>query len=284
MGVGALALLCGAGGATAATTPAVTYAGETSQNEIMTVSLSLARTKVKVLRTGISGPCTLAPGAPAGTATTFATSWLYDNFPLRGTRPWLATERFDQTVGDAKWTGTARYTGRFSGDRMTGTITVTINETTLQGAAIRTCKTGKLTYTLSNRNVFGGLTAQRLPSYISLNPGGNRLTMARWEWRAKCTPGPAAKPETPTETFLSDAIVGPLPIAANGTFRVSTESEPLPVSESGLTVVFSNSVRGRRAGRSIRGTFTGKFVETETATGALVRTCTSPAVKFTLTD
>jgi hypothetical protein len=285
IGVAAVSLLAGGAGAVAATAPVgQIYAGETSQNEIMTLSLNLARTKVKLLRTGISGPCTPAPGAAADTATTFATSWLYDNIPLRGTRPWATTERFDQTVGDVRWTGTARYTGRFSGDRMIGTITVTINETTPQGALIRTCRTGKLTYRLSNRNVYGGLTAQRLPGYITLNARGNRLAIARWEWRATCTRGPAAKPETLLETFLSDAIVGPLPVAANGAFRVTTEAEPIVVPEAGLTVVFTNSVKGRRVGKRIRGTFTGKFVETETATGAVVRTCSSPATSFTLTD
>lgn len=285
LGVAALSLLAGGGGAVAATAPAgLNYAGETSQNEIMTVSLNLARTKVKALRTGIMGPCTTAPGAPPDTATTFATSWIYENIPLRGTRPWAATERFDQIVGDVRSKGTARYTGRFSGDRMLGTLTVTINETTLQGAPIRTCKTGKLTFRMSNRNVFSGLTAQRLNGYITVNARGNRLTMARWEWRSKCTLGPAAKPETVANTFLSDIIVGPFPVAANGAFRVTTESEPVVVPADGLTVVFSNSVKGRRVGARIRGTFTGKFVETETATGAVVRTCISPATSFTLTD
>jgi hypothetical protein len=133
--------------------------------------------------------------------------------------------------------------------------------------------------------VFSGLTiGQRNIALFRLNPAGTMIRRIRWNWDGTCTLGPGAKPDTSTTRFETDFVNGPISIGLRGTFRGNFTYDPYVDTSTGTTRTYRAKLVGRRVGSTLRGTLTAGFLETDNATGAVVRDCSSGPVKFNVKD
>lgn len=285
VGIIAAAMIPAAGFGAVAPVPGVVYAGETPQFEVVTAEVTPARNRVAKFIFAWSAQCVLGPAATPTTDT--ATSWTEyrGNFPINAAGRWSKNFTASGVDGTIQQLFNYRLSGVRTATKMTGTIHVILTERDAAGEVVRSCDSKPVRYTAFEKGGFGGLTVgQRNPTLVRLNPAGTRIQRIRWDWAGTCIAGPAAKPETQTTWFQRDFVDGPIVIKSNGAFAKSFKYQPIVNQATGLSDTYSARVLGRRVGRTIRGTLTAGVVETETATGAVVRTCTSGPIKYTTKD
>ena len=265
--------------------PGVIYAGETPQFELVTAEVNPARDRVVRLVLGWSADCVPGPAATPTTGTGVGFTDFFRDFPINKAGRWSGSLNFQDTEGALTQEFGYKLSGVRTSAKLTGTLQVTYLEKDAAGQIVRTCTSPLITFKALERTVFGGLTVgQRNPVLVKLNVAGTQVRRIRWDWSGQCTGGPAATPETRLANFERDFIEGPLPIAPAGTFSRTLDYPPFADPQTGLTRRYSAKVVGRRAGRTIKGTLTAGFLETDTATGAIVRNCTSGPVKFATKD
>lgn len=269
---------------TAATTPAgVVYGGTTSQGQPIVIATNPARKRVSHLKFLWRAKCTLDPSAPAGTETTAGSAWTYSRIPVSASGSWKAVETNAETFGDgSRWTYTFTYAGRRIGGKMVGTVVGSITETSAAGATVRVCATGKIAFSIADRQTYGEVSTNSVFAYLSINPAGTRVTALRWYWSAQCVLGPAARPDTFPETF--EVEQAPRMAITKGKFGGTFDTPSVADPATGVTYRYTLIVSGRKVGAEYRGTLRAKLVETDTATGQSVRTCTSPKVTYRFRD
>lgn len=151
--------VCGVGHATAtAAAGGVVFGGLSSQDRPILVEVTPRRARVsRVVWDWESKTC---ERGPAGTPDTSLLKRASDRtgpqrFPISRLGRWsgrYTAGPFSESTTGATETYSYRLTGRFldRGTRMAGTIRVTYTETAANGAVIRTCRTGLITYDLKD--------------------------------------------------------------------------------------------------------------------------------------
>jgi hypothetical protein len=276
-----------AGSAQAAVAPpaGVVYAGDTTpQRNAVTIEVNAARNRVTKLVWVWDAPCT--PGPAATVPTESRTSWTEyrGGYAINRLGAWNRTF----TVGPTVVNGITRtfqhqVLGRRSGGRMIGTLRSVLTDRDETGAVIRTCDSGPMKFNVAERHVFAGLTAQRNPIVLTMNPVRTRVLRLRWDWDGKCTLGLAARPDTLATTYVPDEIRA-FPVDRlgrwGGTFTYAPQPDP---AGTGISTAYAYKIVARRSGQIIKGTITASFTETDTA-GGVIRDCASGAVTFQAKD
>ena len=283
-----VALLASGASEGAVTSPlGLVYAGDTTpQRNVVTIEVNVARNRVTKLVWVWDAPCTLGPAA---TPTTEArTSWTEDRggYPINRLGAWHRTFTTAPVVKD----GVARtfqhaILGRRSGGRMIGTLRSLLTERDPAGQVIRTCDSGPMKFNVVERHVFAGLTAQRNPIVIVMNPARTRVARLRWDWDGTtCTLGPGARPDTLPTAYVPDEIRA-FPVDKLGRWGGAFSYPPQPdPGGSGISTAFAYRIVARRTGQTIKGTITSSFTETDTSSGVVIRDCASGPVKFQAKD
>jgi hypothetical protein len=281
-----LAAAAVAGPARAAVAPpaGVVYAGDTlPQRNSVTIEVNAARNRVTKLVWVWDAKC--VPGPAATIQAESRTSWTEyrGGYAINRLGAWNRTF----TVGPLDDNGISRtfqhqVLGRRSGARMVGTIRSVLTDRDPSGAVIRTCDSGPMKFNVAERHVFAGLTAQRNPIVITMNPARTRVLRLRWDWDGKCTLGVAARPDTLATTYVPDEIRA-FPVDRlgrwGGTFSYDPQADP---SGSGISTAYAYRIVARRSGRVVRGTITASFTETDAA--GVLRDCASGPVTFQAKD
>ncbi len=113
-----------------------------------------------------------------------------------------------------------------------------------------------------------------------------RVARVVWDWQATCVMGPAATPATATSKRASDRTT-PQQFAVNrlGRWGGRYRAGPFPRTETGIIEDSSYKMTGRFLDRGTRmaGTIRVTYTETD-AVGALIRTCRTGLITFTLKD
>jgi hypothetical protein len=285
LAAGVTAPLAGATQAAVAPPVGVVYAGDTTpQRNAVTIEVNTARTRVTKLVWVWDATCTLGLAAPQGTEA--RTSWTEyrGGYAINRLGAWNRT----LTVGPIVENGISRtfqhqILGRRSAGRMIGTLRSVLTDRDEAGAVIRTCDSGPMKFNVAERHVFAGLTAQRNPIVVTMNPARTRVLRLRWDWDGKCSLGPAARPDTLATTYVPDEIRA-FPVDKigrwGGTFSYDPQPDP---AGTGISTAFAYKIVARRSGRIIKGTITASFTETDAA-GGVIRDCASGPVTFQAKD
>jgi hypothetical protein len=281
-----LALLVSGASQGAVTPPVgVVYAGDTTQRNAVTIEVNVARNRVTKLVWVWDAPCALGPAATPTTEP--RTSWTEyrGGYPINRLGAWHRTLTTAPVVKSGV-TQTFQHAilGRRSGGRMIGTLRSVLTERDPAGQVIRTCDSGPMKFNVVERNVFAGLTTQRNPIVVALNAARTRVARLRWDWDSTCTLGPAARPDTLSKAYVPDEIRA-FPVDRLGRWggAFSYPSQPDPAG-GGISTAYSYRIVARRTRQTIRGTITSSFTETDTASGVVMRACTSGPVKFRAKD
>ena len=283
--IGATAFASAIGSAATVSPQGVVYGAETAQFEVVTIEVTPARNRVAKLVFGWQADCTPGPAATPTTSNFTAWTEYRGGYPINTQGAWKEQFVADGLDGVIQQQFTYSFAGRRSGDKMVGTLKATLVEKDAAGQIIRTCPSPVIKYNALNRATFGGLTAgARQPAVVKLNLSGTRVQRIRWDWDGTCTPGPAAKPDTEITHFERDFVNGPMIIKPNGNFGKSFAYNPFANTQTGMTRQYRAKAVGRRVGATVKGTMTAGFVETDTATGGVIRDCASKPVKFTTRD
>ena len=129
--------------------------------------------------------------------------------------------------------------------------------------------------------IFGGLTAQREPVIVEVNPARTRVVKIIWEWRAKCSLGPAAPPDTPLTTAWSDSAQRF--VIKGGRWAGKYTAGPFTDPTTGIVQKFTYALSGvLRPGAKMAGQIRTTYEESSPA--GVIRTCNSGAVGFTIRD
>ncbi len=269
----------------------VVFAGETvGQRNPIVIEVDAARTRVVKLTWGWDAPCTLAATAPAGTDT--RTGWIEyrGGYPINAAGAWRRTFSAETRLASGVSRAfTHRVAGRRSGGRMIGTLRSVLTERDAAGQIIRMCDSGAIRFDVAERHVYGGLTAQRIPMFVTMSPARTRVLRLRWDWQARCTLGPAARPDTGASVYFPDELSGSTgngwPVRPTGHWGGSLSYPPAPdPSQPGISISYAYRISARRTGQLIRGTITASLTETDSVTLGVVRICASPPVRFTVKD
>lgn len=263
----------------------VVYAGDTTpQRNAVTIEVNAARNRVTKLVWVWDAPCT--PGPAATVPTESRTSWTEyrGGYAINRLGAWNRTF----TVGPTVVNGVTRtfqhqVLGRRSGGRMIGTLRSVLTDRDEAGAVIRTCDSGPMKFNVVERHVFAGLTAQRNPIVLTMNPARTQVFRLRWDWDGKCTLGPAARPDTLATAYVPDEIRA-FPVDRlgrwGGTFKYPPQPDP---AGTGISTAYAYKILARASGQVIKGTITASFTETDSA-GGVIRDCASGAVTFQAKD
>ncbi len=283
--VGSAALIPTAGSAAVAPPVGVVFGGETTQGEVITIEVDSARTKVLKLQFSWTAEC--LPGPAATPTTAMTTGWTEYRGPFRisATGAWKKSLVVNSTEGPVQQAFTYAFLGRRVGGTMKGTLNATLTETDPTGQVIRTCVAPATKFKANEGHVFGGLTpGTRDPVIAIMNRARTKVLRLRWDWRGTCTPGPAAKSDTSLEVTWRDFLTG-FDVNKAGYFGFTGTLGPETVPELGLSRSYTYKVVARRSGQSIKGSVTSSFVELDTASGGVIRTCASTGpVKFRVKD
>lgn len=274
-----------AGWAAAPPAPGVVYAGETPQHEVVTAEVTPARNRVTKFVFSWSADCLLGPAATPATSTFTYWKELYrGGFAIKPNGRWASNFRETGVEIGIVRSFSYRLSGVRSLTSMTGTIRVVMTERDPMGQVIRTCDSKPIRYTALEPGRFGGLTVgPRDPVLVRLNLPGTRIQRIRWNWSGTCIAGPGATAATELTTYQLEFIDRSIGIKPNGAFRKTLAYAPIPDTTTGLARTFDEKVVGRKTGRTITGTLTARFIDTQIATGSIVRICKS-AVRFTAKD
>jgi hypothetical protein len=269
--------------------PGHSFGGKTSQGHLITIGLNSKRDKITSIAWAWSAPCVLGSAATAMTSTEADSelslfsaavpinrfgAWRLEGHLLELPDPSGITDRFS-----------GRFVGRRTGDRMVGTVQMQVIETDAAGQNVRTCTSPSIRFRLAGPNTFAGRTSQRQrPIVIKVNPARTRIDSLRWNWHGQCTLGPAARSDTTTGTYTwPDYLQGPVKIDKRGRFR-AIWTVPFSDPRTGITTAWRYRLVGSRSGQDIQGALTASYAEMDTATGGLIRSCSSGPVKFHATD
>ncbi len=279
--VGSAALIPTAGSAAVTPPAGVVFGGETTQGEVITIEVNPARTKVLKLQFSWTADCT--PGPAATPASGMTTGWTEYRgpFPINATGAWRKTLVVNTTEGAVAQAFTYSLLGRRVGGTMKGTLSAMLTEKDAVGQVIRTCAAPAMKFKATEANVFGGLTVgSRDPVFAIMNPARTKVLRLRWDWRGTCIAGPAAKPDTSLDVTWRDFLTG-FPVNKSGYFGFTGNLGPESVPELGLSRNYTYKVVARRSGQTIKGSIIASFIESDTASGGVIRECTSIApVKF----
>ncbi len=285
--VAAAAAAALAGSAQAAVAPpvGVVYAGDTTpQRNAVTIEVNAARNRVTRLVWVWDAPCAPGPAATVPTESRTNKTEYTGGYAINRLGAWNRT----YTVGPTVVNGVTRtlqhqVLGRRSGGRMIGTLRSVLTDRDENGAVIHTCDSGPMKFNVVERHVFAGLTVQRNPIVLTMNPVRTRVLRLRWDWDAKCTLGLAARPDTLATAYVPDEIRA-FPVDRlgrwGGTFSYAPQPDP---AGTGISTAYAYKIVARRSGQIIRGTITASFTETDT-TGGVIRDCASGAVTFQAKD
>ena len=265
--------------------PGHSFGGITGQGQLIVITLNPKRNKIARITWSWYAPCVAGPGAtgttPADSGLVF-TARYFPGILINSRGAWRsarAEESFDANGNTSRFV--YRFVGRRSGGRMIGTVRTTLIKTDRMGQNIETCTT-VIRFGAADRNVLADETSQQDPIVITLNPARAQI---EWNWDGQCTLGPAARPDSATTvSFSPDLFVRPVKIDKRGHFRGVQTFGPLPDPRTGITRTFRYLLVGSRSGQLIEGTITANITEADTATGGLIRTCSSGPVKFHATD
>ena len=281
-----VALAVGSAQSAVSPLPGHSFGGKTSQGQLIAITLNPKRTKIARITYGWSAPCVAGPATTPTTPSEvdFAGSSFAD-IPINRLGAWRATESEEGTLASGI-TGhfTERAVGRRSGGRMVGTLHVTYVETDRAGQNVRTCTSPPIRFSIADRDVFAGLTPLRYPVVVKVNPARTRMDQFQWNWDGQCTLGPAARPDTHPGTFIYPDFLRPISIDKHGRFRGVQTFGPSADAPSGITMRWRYQFLGSLTGQLIKGTITAGYTETETATGGVIRTCSSGPVKLRASD
>lgn len=283
--VGSTAPIPAVASAAAAPPVGVVFGGETSQREVITVEVNPARTKVVRLRFSWTADCT--PG-PAATLTTGAsTGWTEYRgpFPMDATGAWKKSLVVNTLEGQLQQQFSYSFAGRRAGGRMTGTLNAALTETGGSGQLVRTCTALPIKFAISEAHVFGGLTVgARDPLFVLMNSAGTKVLRLRWDWHGRCTAGAAARSDTQLDITWRDLLTN-FPVDRLGRFGGTGTFGPEAIPGQGFSRTFTYKVVARHTGQTIRGSIAPSFVETDTASGGVIRECKSARlVKFRVKD
>lgn len=274
------------GAGAGATTPGVVYGAETSQFEVVNAEVNPLRNRVVKFQFGWGADCVNGPAATPTTPNFIGFTEYRGPFVIKKNGTWSKTITEGGVDGSSKIKFVYQMKGLRTPTKMTGSIRVTFTETDLADAIIRTCDTGVIKYAALEKQRFGGLTVgQKNLIQVRTNALGNKISRVRWDWDGTCTAGPAAKPDTSLTAFQQDFITRLVTIKKNNTFDSGVISEgPFPDTQTGISRSFTTQVKGLKVGRTLKGTVTGGFTEIDTATGQVIRNCTSGPIKFSAKD
>jgi hypothetical protein len=262
------------------------YGGTTSQGQLIAITLNPKRNKIARMTYWWSAPCVAGPAATPTTPTEMDLGGSFPGIPINRLGAWKATESAEGTVASGITAHfTERVVGRRSGGRMVGTLHVTYVETDQAGQNVRTCTPPPIRFSVAERNIFAGQTSQ--PPYvivIRINPVLALLDILQWNWSGPCTLGPSARPETQPVINIFPATLLGVTIPKLGHFGGVATAGPTIDAASGITVTGRDRLVGSRTGQLIKGTITSDYTETDTATGGVIRTCSSGPVKFRARD
>lgn len=282
---GSAAVLPTAGLAAVVPPVGVVFGGETTQGEVITIEVDAARSKVLKLQFSWTADCTPGPATTPTTAMTTGWTEYRGPFPINVTGAWKKLLVVNTTEGPVQQVFTYRFLGRRTGGTMKGTLNATLTEKDAAGQVIRTCVAPATKFKANEGHVFGGLTpGTRDPVIAIMNRARTKVLRLRWDWRGTCTPGPAAKSDTSLEVTWRDFLTG-FDVNKAGYFGFTGTLGPETVPELGLSRSYTYKVVARRSGQSIKGSVTSSFVELDTASGGVIRTCASTGpVKFRVKD
>ena len=267
--------------------PGHSFGGKTSQGHLIAITLNPKRNKIATIAWAWRTPCVLGPAATPTTSTGAVSemsllsarvpinrfgAWRFEGHLLESTEPGGITDRFS-----------GRFVARRTGDRMVGTFQMQVIATDAAGQYVRTCTSPPIRFRIAERHTFGGRTSQRQrPIVIKVNPARTQIDLFQWNWMGQCTLGPSARPDTVPVTIAYPDFLRPTTIDKRGHFGgVQTFG---PQVDAGITRRWRYRLVGSRSGQLIKGTITAAFTEVDTATGGLIRTCSSGPVKFRATD
>jgi hypothetical protein len=264
----------------------VVYAGDTRpQRNAVTIEVNAARNRVTKLVWVWGGPCALGPAATP--ATEAQTSWTEyrGGYPINRLGGWRRTFTTGPLIANGVYrTFRHAVVGRRSGGRMIGTLRSLLTDRDAAGQVIRTCDSGPLRFNVAERHVFSGLTRQRNPIIVAMNPARTRVARLRWDWDGTCTLGPGARPDTLPTTYVPDEI-RTFPVDRLGRWGGTFSFDPQPDPDgTGISTAYAYRIVSRRVGQTMKGTITSSFTETDTASGAIIRICSSGPVKFNIRD
>ena len=131
--------------------------------------------------------------------------------------------------------------------------------------------------------VFGGLSTQKKPVIVEVNARRTRVVRVYWDWRARCSLGPAAPAGTPLTTAWSD-VAERFAINARGRWSGSYSAGPFANATTGVTQRFDYRLAGGLTAGGVRMVGTIRATYTETSTAGVIRTCSSGLVRFKVRD
>lgn len=129
--------------------------------------------------------------------------------------------------------------------------------------------------------IYGGLTSQKEPVIIEVNPARTRVVKVLWEWRARCTLGAAAPAGTPLTTAWSDSAAR-FPIR-RGSWSGAFTAGPFTDPATGVVQRFTYRLSGTlRAGARMSGTIRATYAERSPA--GPIRDCRSGPITYNIRD
>ena len=283
--VGSTALFPVVGSAGTAPPVGVIFGGETLQHEVITIEVNPARTKVVKLRFSWTADCTPGPAATPATGTSTGWTEYRGPFPMDATGAWKKSLVVNTLEGELQQHFSYSFVGRSAGGKMKGTLNAALTETDSSGQLVRTCTALPIKFAISEAHVFGGLTVgARDPLFVLMNPAGTKVLRLRWDWHGQCMAGAAARPDTQLDITWRDLLTN-FPVDTLGRFGGRGNFGPEAIPGQGLSRTFTYKVVARHTGRTIKGSIAPSFVETDTASGGVIRECKSASlVKFRVKD
>ncbi len=284
---GAIGLGVGSGQGAVSPPPGHSFGGKTSQGQLIAITLNPKRNKIAKIIWSWVAPCV---AGPAATPTTdrgnlfSASSW--NDIPINRHGAWRLARPAESTdAGGITSRYTDRVKGRRSGDRMIGTLRSTLTETDAAGQNVVTCISPLVHFNIANQGIFAGVTSQFLdPIVIRVSPARTRIAPFGWNWDGHCALGPAARPDTPPTSFTYPDFLRPIRIDKHGRFRGVQNFGPSADASSGIMRRWRYHFAGSLTRQLIHGTITASVTETDTASGGVIRICSSGPVKFHLSD
>lgn len=249
------------------------YGGTTSQDDPLTLTLAKGGKKLSAASAFIETTC--ADGRRLTLPVTFSFAGSVPAFVPPGEHV-LAGQRLSKRGAfkakgrgtELYGTATANVTERLSGTvKRNGSASGTLRASVVMldlasGAPATTCDSGVLQWTARSERgrIFAGLTSDRMPVVVELDPGGQSLRHLRVGWYAPCTPE-------------GGILYGDRLSNRRMTGGVYTEVfQQTATSPEGGKQVVDYAVNVQAKGSTVSGDITVKITESDPA-GATVMTC-----------
>jgi hypothetical protein len=255
----------------------VVFAGTSGQGRLLVVETDAARTRIVHVNIGWEGRCSVPSLGPGSADRRFWRLSLIVRSRIGPRGEWRAAGVLLQPARDP-YRIVRRLTysvqGRSVNGRMTGTIRSSRTDTG-GGQALLSCSSAPVRFSIANRNVFAGSTAEQqppntqfdgtdLPIVATFDAARRRLLRVAWEWQHMDLL--AVEPRSPYCSFfpgfdLVDAavahgVVTNVPVSRSGRFGVrEVVGKPVlgpPNETSTQTVSIDGVVTGGRLHGSLR--------------------------------